>query len=163
MAVQQLVKFHIADEVFGIEIKQIFKILKPQEIFKVPNTPPFIEGLINLRGKVLTIFNLRKRFNMPEKENDENTKILIVNHNDLLLGFTVDSVSEIVRVPDEDFVETPPELRSFDRRFLSGVAKVGEKLILLLNLDKILTADEELQVKEFVDEHGAEVIENMPQ
>lgn len=162
MAVQQLVKFHIADEVFGIEIRQIFKILKPQEIFKVPNTPPFIEGLINLRGKVLTVFNLRKRFNMPEKENDENTKILIINHNDLLLGFTVDSVSEIVRVPDEDFVETPPELRSFDRRFLAGVAKVGEKLVLLLNLDKVLTPDEELQVREFVDEHGAEVIENMP-
>ncbi|MGI6622665.1 MAG: purine-binding chemotaxis protein CheW [Clostridiaceae bacterium] len=160
MAVQQLVKFHIADEVFGIEIKQIFKILKPQEIFKVPNTPPFIEGLLNLRGQVLTVFNLRKRFNMPEKVNDENTKILIINQNDLLLGFTVDSVSEIVRVPDEDFVETPPELVSFDRRFLSGVAKVGEKLILLLNLEKILTPDEELQVKEIVDEHGAEVVEN---
>ncbi len=160
MAVQQLVKFHIADEVFGIEIKQIFKILKPQEIFKVPNTPPVIEGLLNLRGQVLTVFNLRKRFNMPEKENDENTKILIINQNDLLLGFTVDSVSEIVRVPDEDFVETPPELVSFDRRFLSGVAKVGEKLILLLNLEKILTPDEELQVKEIVDEHGAEVVEN---
>jgi purine-binding chemotaxis protein CheW len=84
MAVQQLVKFHIADEVFGIEIKQIFKILKPQEIFKVPNTPPFIEGLLNLRGQVLTVFNLRKRFNMPEKVNDENTKILIINQNDLL-------------------------------------------------------------------------------
>jgi purine-binding chemotaxis protein CheW len=160
MAVQQLVKFHIADEVFGIEIKQIFKILKPQEIFKVPNTPPFIEVLLNLRGQVLTVFNLRKRFNMPEKVNDENTKILIINQNDLLLGFTVDSVSEIVRVPDEDFVETPPELVSFDRRFLSGVAKVGEKLILLLNLEKILTPDEELQVKEIVDEHGAEVVEN---
>jgi purine-binding chemotaxis protein CheW len=160
MAVQQLVKFHIADEVFGIEIKQIFKILKPQEIFKVPNTPPFIEGLLNLRGQVLTVFNLRKRFNMPEKVNYENTKILIINQNDLLLGFTVDSVSEIVRVPDEDFVETPPELVSFDRRFLSGVAKVGEKLILLLNLEKILTPDEELQVKEIVDEHGAEVVEN---
>lgn len=159
MAVQQLVKFHIADEVFGIEIRQIFKILKPQEIFKVPNTPPFIEGLINLRGKVLTVFNLRRRFNMPEKANDENTKILIVNNNDLLLGFTVDSVSEIVRVPDEEFVETPPELTSFDRRFLSGVAKVGEKLILLLNLDKILTPDEELKVKEMVEEHGAEVVE----
>lgn len=154
MAVQQLVKFHIADEVFGIEIKQIFKILKPQEIFKVPNTPPFIEGLINLRGKVLTVFNLRKRFNLPDKENDEDTKIIIVNHNDLLLGFTVDSVSEIVRVPDEEFADIPPELVSFNRRFLSGVAKVGEKLILILNLEKVLTPDEELQVKEIVKEHG---------
>lgn len=161
MAVQQLVKFHVADEVFGIEIKQIYKILKPQEIFKVPNTPPFIEGLINLRGKVLTVFNLRKRFNLPDKENDENTKILIINHNDLLLGFTVDSVSEIVRVPDEDIVDTPPELKTFDRRFLAGVAKSGEKLILLLDLDKVLTPDEELQVKEIIDAHGSEVIETL--
>ena len=97
MATQQLVKFQIGDQAFGIGITDIFQIIKPQEIFKVPNTPPFIEGLLNLRGKVLTVFNLRKRFNMPDKENDENTKILIVNSNDMLLGFIVDNVKEIVR------------------------------------------------------------------
>ncbi|MGI6122694.1 MAG: chemotaxis protein CheW [Acetivibrionales bacterium] len=158
MAVQQLVKFFIADEAFGVGIKQIYQILKPQEIFKVPNTPPFIEGLINLRGKVMTVFNLRKRFNMPEKENDENTKILIVKMDDYLLGFTVDSVAEIVRIPEEEIVETPPSLTNFDRRFLSGVAKMNEKLILLLDLEKILTPDEEIQVKEIVEEHESQVI-----
>lgn len=158
MAIQQLVKFYIADEAFGIGIKQIFQILKPQEVFKVPNTPPFIEGLINLRGKVMTVFNLRKRFNMPEKENDEDTKILVIRMDDYLLGFTVDSVSEIVRVQDEDIVETPPSLTNFDKRFLSGVAKVEEKLILLLNLEKILTPDEENQMKEIVEENEAQVI-----
>lgn len=158
MAVQQLVKFNIVDEAFAIEIKQIFQILKPQEIFKVPNTPPFIEGLINLRGKVMTVFNLRKRFNLPEKENDENTKILIIKMNDYLLGFTVDSVSEIVRIPEEEIVETPPSLTNFDKRFLSGVAKMGDKLILLLDLEKILTPDEENQVREIVEEHEAEII-----
>jgi purine-binding chemotaxis protein CheW len=158
MAIQQLVKFHIADEAFGIGIKQIFQILKPQEVFKVPNTPPFIEGLINLRGKVMTVFNLRKRFNMPEKENDEDTKILVIRMDDYLFGFTVDSVSEIVRVQDEDIVETPPSLINFDKRFLSGVAKVGEKLILLLDLEKILTPDEEDKVKEIVEENEAQLI-----
>ncbi|NLP00145.1 MAG: purine-binding chemotaxis protein CheW [Clostridiaceae bacterium] len=158
MAIQQLVKFHIADEAFGIGIKQIFQILKPQEVFKVPNTPPFIEGLINLRGKVMTVFNLRKRFNMPEKENDGDTKILVIRMDDYLLGFTVDSVSEIVRVQDEDIVDPPPSLINFDRRFLSGVAKVGEKLILLLDLEKILTPDEEDKVKEIVEENEAQLI-----
>jgi len=158
MAIQQLVKFYIADEAFGIGIKQIFQILKPQEVFKVPNTPPFIEGLINLRGKVMTVFNLRKRFNMPDKENDEDTKILVIRMDEYLLGFTVDSVSEIVRVQDEDIVETPPTLTNFDKRFLSGVAKVEEKLILLLNLEKILTPDEENQMKEIVEENEAQVI-----
>lgn len=157
MAIQQLVKFNIDDEAFGIDIKQIFQILKPQEVFKVPNTPPFIEGLINLRGKVMTVFNLRKRFNLPEKENDDNTKILIIRMDDYLLGFTVDSVSEIVRVQEEDIVETPPTITDFDKRFLSGVAKVGEKLILLLDLQKILTPDEEEQVKEIVEEHETQL------
>lgn len=158
MAIQQLVKFNVADETFGIGITQIHQILKPQEIFKVPNTPPFVEGLLNLRGRVLTVFNLRKRFNMPDKENDENTKIVIVNMNDLLLGFIVDSVTEIVRVPENEIVETPPSLRSFDKRFLSGVAKLNEKLILLLDLDKVLTPDEELQVKQMIEDHSAEVL-----
>lgn len=158
MAIQQLVKFYIADEAFGIGIKQIFQILKPQEVFKVPNTPPFIEGLINLRGKVMTVFNLRKRFNMPDKENDEDTKILVIRMDEYLLGFTVDSVSEILRIQDEDIVETPPTLTNFDKRFLSGVAKVEEKLILLLNLEKILTPDEENQVKEMVEKNESQLI-----
>lgn len=158
MGVQQLIKFEVGNLSFGVNIIQIFQILKPQEIFKVPNTPEFIEGLLNLRGKVLTVFNLRKRFNMPEKENDESTKILIVNVNDLLLGFTVDSVTEIVRIPDEEIEETPPTLTDFDRRFLSGVAKLGDKLLLLLDPEKVLTPDEESEVREFVEEHGSSVL-----
>ncbi len=159
MGVQQLIKFQVSDETFGIGITEIFQILKPQEIFKVPNTPPFVEGLLNLRGKVLTVFNLRKRFNMPEKENDENTKIIIINMNGYLLGFTVDSVTEIVRVPDEEIETTPPSITSFDKRFISGVAKLGDKLILLLNLEKVLTPDEEQQVIELVNKHSAEIVQ----
>ena len=158
MAIQQLVKFSVADQNFGIGINQIFQIIKPQEVFKVPNTPPFIEGLINLRGKVLTVFNLRNRFNQPEKPNDEDTKVLIVNMNDMLLGFTVDSVTEIVRINDEDIVDTPPTLKDFDHRFLSGVGKLGDKLILLLDLEKVLTPDEELQVQEIVEQNAAKVL-----
>ncbi|HOK42927.1 MAG TPA: chemotaxis protein CheW [Thermoclostridium caenicola] len=158
MAVQQLVKFSVADQNFGISINQIYQIIKPQEVFKVPNTPPFIEGLINLRGRVLTVFNLRKRFNLPEKANDENTKVLIVNMDDMLLGFTVDNVTEIVRINDEDIEETPPTLKDFDHRFLSGVGKLGDKLILLLDLRKVLTPDEALQVQEIVEQHAAHVL-----
>lgn len=158
MGMQQLIKFQVGDETFGIGITQIHQILKPQEVFKVPNTPTFIEGMINLRGKVLTVFNLRKRFNMPEKENDENTKIIIITMGEYLLGFTVDSVTEIVKIPDEEFVEAPPSITNLDKRFISGVAKLGEKLILLLNLEKVLTPDEAEQVKEIVKRHGSEVL-----
>ena len=158
MGVQQFIKFQVGDEAFGIGITQIHQILKPQEIFKVPNTPPFIEGLLNLRGKVMTVFNLRKRFHMPEKDNDENTRIITVNVNDYLLGFIVDSVTEIVRVPEEEIEKTPPTISNFDRRFLSGVAKLDEKLILLLNLEEILSPDEEQQVRDLVEQNQAEVM-----
>lgn len=158
MAIQQFVKFSVGGEVFGIGIKQIFQILKPQEIFKIPDTPTFFEGLINLRGKVLTVFSLRERFKMPPKENDNNTKVLIINYNNLLLGFTVDSVAEIVRVSEDDIEDPPMLLDSFAKPYLSGVAKVENKLILLLDLEKILTPDEEKQVQEIVNEHGDEVI-----
>lgn len=158
MAVQQLIKFHVADEIFGIGITQIHQIIKPQEVFKVPNTPEFIEGLINLRGRVLTVFNLRKRFNMPSKEHDENTKIIIVTMNDMLLGFTVDSVTEIVRLNDEDIVPTPPTLKNFDHRYLSGVGKLDDKLILLLDLEKVLTPDEEKAMKQIIEKHGNNVV-----
>lgn len=158
MGMQQFIKFKVGDETFGIKITEIFQIIKPQEVFKVPNTPAFVEGLLNLRGKVLTVFNLRKRFNMPEKENDDNTKIIIVNMNGMLLGFTVDSVTEIVRVPDEEIESTPPVLQNFDRRFLSGVAKLDDKLILLLDFEKVLTPDEEQQVRNIIEKHEAEVV-----
>jgi len=157
MATRQLIKFMVSDLTFGIEITQIHQILKPQEIFKVPNTPPFIEGLLNLRGRVLTVFNLRKRFSLPEKANDDNTKIIIVNMNDFLLGFIVDSVTEIVRVPDEDIEEPPPSLKGFDKKFLSGIGKVDEKIILLLDLTKVLTSEEERQMAELVTMHGNKI------
>lgn len=157
MATHQLIKFMVADLTFGIEITQIHQILKPQQIFKVPNTAPFIEGLLNLRGRVLTVFNLRKRFGLPEKENDDNTKIIIVTMNDFLLGFIVDSVTEIVRIPDEEIESTPPSLHGFDKKFLSGIGKVDDKVILLLDLAKVLTAEEEKEMADLISLHGGAV------
>ncbi len=157
MASHQLIKFMVADLTFGIEITQIHQILKPQQIFKVPNTASFIEGLLNLRGRVLTVFNLRKRFGLPEKENDDNTKIIIVTQNDFLLGFIVDSVTEIVRIPDEEIEPTPPSLHGFDKKFLSGIGKVEDNVILLLDLAKVLTAEEEKEMADLITRHGAGV------
>jgi purine-binding chemotaxis protein CheW len=94
---------------------------------------------------------------MPGKENDESTRIIIINKNDMLLGFMVDSVTEIVRVPEEDIESTPPVLKDFDKRFLSGVAKLEEKLILILDLEKVLTPDEERQIKDIVEKHGDQI------
>lgn len=157
MATHQLVKFMVADLAFGIEITKIHQILKPQQIFKVPNTAAYIEGLLNLRGKVLTVFNLRRRFLLSDKDQDENTKIIIVNLNDYLLGFTVDSVTEIVRVQDEDIESTPPALQGFDKKFLSGIGKIDGNLILLLDLTKVLSSEDELQMSDILSKHSGSI------
>jgi purine-binding chemotaxis protein CheW len=157
MATHQLIKFVVADLTFGIEITQIHQILKPQQIYKVPNAAPYIEGLLNLRGRVLTVFNLRKRFSLPEKDNDENTKIIIVTMNEFLLGFIVDSVTEIVRLADEDMEPVPPSLQGLDKRFLSGIGKVDDHVILMLDLTKVLTSEEEKEMENLVAKHGSKV------
>jgi len=158
MAIRQFVKFTVGNEAFGVDIGQVREINKLQEMLKVPNTPPYIEGLLNLRGKVLTVFNLRKRLGMEDKDFDENCKIIIVDCNDILVGFTVDMVSEIVKVDDGCIEETPPSVLSFDPRFLSGVAKVGEKLVLLLNLANVLSPDEATEIKAFIKENESSVL-----
>jgi len=148
MAIKQYVIFKVDNEDFGIEISQVSSIEKPLEIFKVPNTPEFIEGLVNLRGKVYTVFNLRKKFKLPYTGIDENSKIIIVNVNSTMAGFIVDEVKEILKVDDENIEETPTSISEANKKYLSGIAKVNEKIILLLELDKILTNEEEEAIEE---------------
>ncbi len=158
MAIRQFVKFLVGDEMFGVDIKLVREINKLQDFFKVPNTPPFIEGLVNLRGKVLTVFNLRKRLGMDDKEFDENSKIIVVNYNELLVGFTVDMVTEIIKVPEENIEQTPPSIKGFDKKFLAGVAKLDDKLILMLDLTKVLSPDEETEIENIVNENKDNIL-----
>lgn len=153
MAIRQFVKFSVGSQDFGVDIRLVREISKIQEMLKVPNTPPFIEGLINLRGQVLTIFNLRKRLGMQDQAFDENSKIIIVWYNDMQIGFTVDIVSEIIKVEEENVENTPPSVTGIDKKFLSGVIKLGEKLVLTLDLTRVLSADEETELKEFIKEN----------
>ena len=139
MAGRQLVVFNIDNEDFGVEITQVNEIIRPVEIFKVPNTPDFIEGLINLRGKVHTVINLRKRFKLTPREFDENTKIIISSVNSLVIGFIVDEVKEIIRLEDEDLESAPSALTGLKRKYINAIAKSGEKIVLLLDLEVALS------------------------
>lgn len=158
MAIRQFVKFSVGNEEFAVDIKLVHVINKIQQMLKVPNTPPFIEGLMNLRGSVLTIFNLRKRLGLPEQEFDENSKIIIVYHNDIQIGFTVDYVSEIIKVEDENVDNTPPSVSGIDKQYLSGVIRLGEKMILMLDLTRVLSTEEEAQLKTFIEENKDTVL-----
>lgn len=137
----QYVVFKLNEERFAVEISQVLEIVKSQVVFKVPSAPEFIDGLINLRGKVYTLFNLRKKLNLPQY-NSEDTKILIVNVNSMFIGMTVDAVNEIIQLEDSAIEPAPQTLANHNKKYVSGVAKVGDKLILLLDLESLTESEE---------------------
>lgn len=148
MAGRQLVIFKVNNEDFGIDINQVNIIIEPMDIFKVPNTPDYVEGLINLRGKVYTIFNLRKKFGLPVKETDENTKIILVKLNTLIVGLIVDEVNEIVTFEDSDMEATPPSISSgANRKFINGVAKKAGNIVMVLDMESLLSIEEEEKIQ----------------
>lgn len=147
MSVRQFVIFTINGEEFGLDIENISSIERMLEIFKIPNAPGYIEGLANLRGKVYTIFNLRKRFNLPCPEFDDNTKVIITNASASEIGIIVDEVKEIVKLDESAFEPAPEALSNLKDRFLSGTAKLDDRLVLMLDLEKVLTEQDIQTVK----------------
>ena len=143
MASHQLVIFNVGDEEFGVDISYVNSIERPLKIFKIPNVPEYIEGLINLRGKVCSVINLRKRFNLPIKEFDDYTKIIMVAVNSTIVGFIVDAVSEIINIEDADMEDTSSILDGNSKRFINGVAKVDNRVIMLLDLKTVIFEAEE--------------------
>lgn len=146
----QFVVFKIKDEDFGVEIINVREIIKPQQILKVPNTPKYIEGIINLRGKVNPVFNLRKKFHMEHKDFDERTKIIIVSVNDMAVGFIVDDVSEILRIEEQNMEVPPNIIVGHHRKYIRSVGKINDRMIIILDLDLILSEEEEKELKEFI-------------
>ena len=142
MGSRQLVVFAIGEEDFGINIEYVNIIEKMLEIFKIPNTPDYIEGLVNLRGKVHTVINLRKRFKMPSPEFTENTKIIMANTSDSIIGIIVDEVKKIIKVDDSECEAPPKTLSNLKDKYLSGVIKSEDKVIMVLDVDKLLSAEE---------------------
>ena len=107
--VLQLVSFNIGQEEFGLDIQRIQEINRMVDITRVPNSPEFVSGVINLRGKVIPIIDLRKRFGFPQKENDRNTRIIVVELGETVIGFIVDAVQEVIRIP-KNITEPPPPI-----------------------------------------------------
>ena len=142
MSTRQLVVFSVNNEEFGVDVSQVNIIERRMDIFKVPNTPEFVEGLVNLRGKVYTVFNMRKRFGLPAKDFDDNTKIIMVNTGSAIVGLIVDGVNEIIKVEDQNIEAAPAVLEDIKRKFLNSIAKVDNRIIMLLNLETILTMEE---------------------
>ncbi len=138
----QLVSFQVGGEEFGLDILKVQEIIRIQELTRVPNLPPFVEGVINLRGKVIPVIGLRRCFGLEPRETDKQTRIVVVEVGGTVLGFIVDSVSEVLRVPS-DTVEPPPRLGKVEREYISGVGKRDDRLLLLLNLEQLMSSTEQ--------------------
>lgn len=139
---KQLVVFELAGECYGVDIAAVESIIKLQPIIAVPFAPPYVEGVTNLRGVVLPIIDLRKRFDLLAAEPNRNTRIIIVKIEQLTVGMVVDVVIEVLRIPDITIEPPPPLTVTLDSSFITDIARVGEQLIILLDMDKVLSFPE---------------------
>lgn len=139
----QLVSFNLDQEEYGINVLKVREIIRMLNITRVPNTPHYVEGVINLRGKVIPIISLRKRFELPEAENDKRTRIMVMEAVGELMGFIVDEVSEVIRISEKEIQPPPPVVTSsLDQECMAGVINQAERLLVLLDLEKMFTAEE---------------------
>lgn len=146
--VLQLVTFAVKGEEFGVDILRVQEIIRTMEITKVPNSPAFVDGVINLRGKVIPIVDLRKRFGIPPKKHDSDTRIIVIEIHGMIVGFVVDSVSEVLRIPASTVEPPPPVVGSVESEYISGVGKLNDRLLILLDLNKLLSGEDLEQLSE---------------
>ena len=134
----QLVTFKLDVEEFGIDILRVQEIIRIMSITKVPNSPEFIEGVINLRGRVIPVINLRKRLLLPTIEKDNKTRVIVVELSDKTVGFIVDEVNEVLRIP-KSITEPPPEMTAgIDSDYITSVGKLEDRLLILLDIEKLV-------------------------
>lgn len=151
MASLQQVVFKLDKEEYGLDIMKVNGIEKYQEIVKVPNAPTYVEGIINLRGEVLPIYSLRKKFNLVDKEPNDETKIIVTYTNDMKVGFIVDSVVEILHIEDESIEAAPRLVAGINRKYIKSVAKMEHRMIILIDIDLVVSDEEKLSLGEVVE------------
>jgi len=153
--IYQLVSFVVEKEEFGVDILKVQEIIRTVEITRVPKSPAFVEGVINLRGKIVPVIDLRKRFGIEKKAHDNETRIIVVELPDKVVGFLVDKVKEVIRV-EKSVIEPPPELTTnINANYITGVAKLQDRLLILLDLDKVLSNEEQEHLTEIAAEKTA--------
>ena len=139
----QLVSFSLDNEEYGVDVLKVREIIRMPSITRVPNTPHYVEGVINLRGKVIPIINMRRRFGLIEIEYDKQTRIMVMDVEGELMGFIVDAVSEVIRISSSEIQPSPAVVTSgIDQECIAGVINQTERLLVLLDLQKMFSQDE---------------------
>lgn len=142
---KQLVIFEIGNEHFGIDIAAVEGIVKMQEITRVPQAADYVEGITNLRGSVLPVIDLEKRFGIPPHERTRETRIVVVNMDGLKIGMIVAAVSEVLTIDDAVIEPAPAIVTTINSRFITGIARIDTRLVILLELNLVLTEVEKDQ------------------
>jgi len=141
MAEEQLVTFSLGSEEFGVDIMRVQEIIRIPPITRVPKAPTYVEGVINLRGNVIPVVSLRTRFGMGRVEETDLSRIIVLQVQTKVFGIRVDGVTEVLRLDSESIEPPPPISLGMDSQFIRGVGKIGERLLILLELDQIMGGD----------------------
>jgi len=136
--IMQLVTFKLGNEEYAVDILKVHEINRMKEITRVPNTPAYVEGVINLRGKVIPVVNLRSKFSLTERENDIQSRIMIMDIQGITMGLVVDAVSEVLRIPSNIVEPTPQMASNISTEYIKGIAKLEDRLIILLDMDMLV-------------------------
>ena len=141
----QLVSFNLEQEEYGINVLTVREIIRMIDITRVPNTPHYVQGVINLRGKVIPIISLRSKFDLVEAAYDKRTRIMVMEVMGELMGFIVDEVSEVIRISEREIQPPPPAVASgLEQECMAGVINQADRLLVLLDLERMFTAEERL-------------------
>lgn len=147
MTERQYVIFKLNEEEYGIEITNVKEITEYKQVNRIPNVSDFIEGIVNIRGDIIPIINLKKKFDIEEKGLTKDKRVIIINLNKKLVGFIVDEASQVLRIAEEDIEDASKILTGMDRRFIEGIGKIDEKIIVLIDLKEVLNENEKQEVE----------------
>ena len=141
---RQLISFSVGEEEYGLELLRVKEVIRVREITWLPKAPSFVKGIINLRGDVIPIIDLRDKFGLESREDTAQTRVIVVEIEGRLTGLVVDSASQVVRI-SADQIDPPPSVPGgFSQELITGVGKIDDRLVILLNADSILTVDEKM-------------------
>jgi purine-binding chemotaxis protein CheW len=149
-----IVGFRVGQEVFGVPISLVHEIVRVPEITSVPDSPGYVQGVINLRGKIVSVIDLRRRFGEKEIKTSKKNRILVAEVEGKLVGLIVDSASEVLKIPENE-IELPPVFDQGENNYVTGLGKLNGRLIILVDLNKILQKGELRRLGEIVEAHAA--------
>jgi len=154
--VRQLIGFTVGDEEYGLELLKVREVIRTRQVTWLPNAPSSVKGIINLRGQVIPIIDLRERFDLPQAQDTAMTRVIVVEIEGKPVGMVVDSASQVVRVPVDQFEPPPPVLGEEARSFISAVGKIGDRLVTIMDVEKLLGRDEMRRIERTLVSRGRE-------